>query len=79
VVRNYIDWLLSLPWFEKTKDKLDIDEATRILEEDHYGLEKPKERIIEYLAVQALVKKIKGPILCSWDRRGWGRPPLPSR
>ena len=57
VVRNYIDWILSLPWYEKTKDKIDIDEATRILDEDHYGLEKPKERIIEYLAVQALVEK----------------------
>ena len=64
VVRNYIDWLLSLPWYYRTKDKLDIDEATRILDEDHYGLEKPKQRILEYLAVQALVKKIKGPILC---------------
>lgn len=68
VVRNYIDWILSLPWFEKTKDKIDIDEATRILEEDHYGLEKPKERITEYLAVQALVKKIKG--------RQLGPPPI---
>lgn len=48
----------------KTKDKIDIDVAARILDEDHYGLEKPKERILEYLAVQALVKKIKGPILC---------------
>ncbi|HIC86382.1 MAG TPA: endopeptidase La, partial [Desulfobacterales bacterium] len=51
VVRNYIDWILSLPWYEKTKEKLDIDEAQRILDEDHYGLEKPKERILEYLAV----------------------------
>jgi ATP-dependent Lon protease len=76
VVRNYIDWLLSLPWFEKTKDKLDIDEATRILEEDHYGLEKPKERIIEYLAVQALVKKIKGPILCLVGPPGVGKTSL---
>ena len=52
VVRNYIDWLLSLPWYEKTKDKLDLKEAEIILDEDHYGLEKPKERILEHLAVQ---------------------------
>ena len=76
VVRNYIDWLLSLPWFDKTKDKLDIEEATRILEEDHYGLEKPKERILEYLAVQALVKKIKGPILCLVGPPGVGKTSL---
>jgi ATP-dependent Lon protease len=76
VVRNYIDWLLSLPWFEKTRDKLDIEEATRILEEDHYGLEKPKERILEYLAVQALVKKIKGPILCLVGPPGVGKTSL---
>ncbi|MEN6440902.1 MAG: endopeptidase La [Syntrophobacter sp.] len=76
VVRNYIDWILSLPWFEKTKDKLDIDESTRILDEDHYALEKPKERIIEYLAVQALVKKIKGPILCFVGPPGVGKTSL---
>ncbi|HZD39743.1 MAG TPA: LON peptidase substrate-binding domain-containing protein, partial [Terriglobales bacterium] len=64
VVRNYIDWILSLPWNEFTDDKLDIGEAERVLEEDHYGLEKVKERILEYLAVQSLVGKIKGPILC---------------
>ncbi|MBZ4659344.1 MAG: ATP-dependent protease La [Desulfacinum sp.] len=76
VVRNYIDWILSLPWYEKTKDKLDIDEAARILDEDHYGLEKPKERILEYLAVQALVKKIKGPILCFVGPPGVGKTSL---
>jgi len=76
VVRNYIDWILSLPWFDKTKDKLDIDESARILDEDHYGLEKPKERIIEYLAVQALVKKIKGPILCFVGPPGVGKTSL---
>ena len=76
VVRNYIDWLLSLPWYERTKDKLDIDQATNILEEDHYGLEKPKERILEYLAVQALVKKIKGPILCFVGPPGVGKTSL---
>jgi ATP-dependent Lon protease len=76
VVRNYIDWILSLPWYEKTRDKIDIDEAARILDEDHYGLEKPKERIVEYLAVQALVKKIKGPILCFVGPPGVGKTSL---
>jgi ATP-dependent Lon protease len=76
VVRNYIDWLLSLPWYDRTKDKLDIDAATQILDEDHYGLEKPKERILEYLAVQALVKKIKGPILCFVGPPGVGKTSL---
>jgi len=60
VVRNYIDWIIDLPWFDKTKSKLEIEEAEAILDEDHYGLEKPKERIVEYLAVQRLTKKIKG-------------------
>lgn len=76
VVRNYVDWILSLPWFEKTKDKIDIDEASRILDEDHYGLEKPKQRILEYLAVQALVKKMKGPILCFVGPPGVGKTSL---
>ncbi|HOV87903.1 MAG TPA: endopeptidase La [Syntrophobacteraceae bacterium] len=76
VVRNYIDWILSLPWYEKTRDKLDIEGASVILEEDHYGLEKPKERILEYLAVQALVKKIKGPILCFVGPPGVGKTSL---
>lgn len=76
VVRNYIDWILSLPWFDKTKDKLDIDESIRILDEDHYGLEKPKERIIEFLSVQALVRKIKGPILCFVGPPGVGKTSL---
>ncbi len=76
VVRNYIDWLLSLPWYEKSKSKIDIDEAAKILDEDHYGLEKPKERILEYLAVQALVKKIKGPILCFVGPPGVGKTSL---
>ncbi|MCK8600242.1 endopeptidase La [Desulfoferrobacter suflitae] len=76
VVRNYIDWILSLPWFDKTKDKINIDEASRILDEDHYGLEKPKQRILEYLAVQALVKKMKGPILCFVGPPGVGKTSL---
>jgi ATP-dependent Lon protease len=76
VVRNYIDWVLSLPWEEKTQDKLDVVEAERILEEDHYGLKKIKERILEYLAVQALVKKLKGPILCLVGPPGVGKTSL---
>jgi ATP-dependent Lon protease len=76
VSRNYIDWLLALPWHEKTKDNHDIAEAERILNEDHYGLEKPKERILEYLAVQSLVKKMKGPILCLVGPPGVGKTSL---
>src|SRR6266568_4940272 len=76
VVRNYIDWVLSLPWEDKTQDKLDVSEAEKILEEDHYGLKKVKERILEYLAVQALVKKLKGPILCLVGPPGVGKTSL---
>ncbi len=76
VVRNYIDWILDLPWFEKTRDKHDIEQAETILNEDHYGLEKPKERILEYLAVQSLVKKMKGPILCLAGPPGVGKTSL---
>ena len=76
VVRNYIDWILSLPWDEKTELETDLARAERILEEDHYGLEKPKERILEYLAVQALVKKIRGPILCFVGPPGVGKTSL---
>jgi ATP-dependent Lon protease len=76
VVRNYIDWVLSLPWSDETKDKLDLTEAERVLEEDHYGLKKAKERILEYLAVQALVGKIKGPILCFVGPPGVGKTSL---
>jgi len=76
VVRNYIDWILSLPWDEKTEVTDDLDKAEKILNEDHYGLEKPKERILEYLAVQALVKKIRGPILCFVGPPGVGKTSL---
>ncbi len=76
VVRNYIDWILALPWFERSRDRLDINDAERILDEDHYGLEKPKERILEYLAVQSLVKKNKGPILCLVGPPGVGKTSL---
>jgi ATP-dependent Lon protease len=76
VVRNYIDWIISLPWNDFTDDKLDINEAEKVLEEDHYGLEKVKERILEYLAVQSLVGKIKGPILCLVGPPGVGKTSL---
>jgi ATP-dependent Lon protease len=76
VVRNYIEWLISLPWFERSKLRTDIEQAEAILEEDHYGLEKPKERILEYLAVQKLVKKIRGPILCFVGPPGVGKTSL---
>jgi ATP-dependent Lon protease len=76
VVRNYIDWILSLPWAEVSEDKLDIVEAEKILDEDHYGLRKAKERIVEYLAVQKLVEKIKGPILCFVGPPGVGKTSL---
>jgi len=76
VVRNYIDCILSLPWSEKAKAKIDVVKAEKILEEDHYGLQKPKERILEYLAVQAQVKKIKGPILCLVGPPGVGKTSL---
>jgi ATP-dependent Lon protease len=76
VVRNYIDWIISLPWYEKTEVENDIDKSEGILDEDHYGLEKPKERILEYLAVQALVKKIRGPILCFVGPPGVGKTSL---
>jgi ATP-dependent Lon protease len=73
VIRNYIDWLLSLPWSKRTEDDLDIRKAEEILNEDHYGLEKPKERVLEYLAVQKLVQKLKGPILCLVGPPGVGK------
>ncbi|MBI4518115.1 MAG: endopeptidase La [Deltaproteobacteria bacterium] len=76
VVRNYIDWLISLPWHEYTDDKLDIKEAEKVLEEDHYGLEKVKQRILEYLAVQSLVGQMKGPILCLVGPPGVGKTSL---
>ena len=76
VVRNYIDWILGLPWYDVTEDKLDIKEAEQILNEDHYGLKQPKERILEYLAVRALVGKMKGPILCFVGPPGVGKTSL---
>ena len=76
VSRNYLDVLLGLPWGKKSKLKHDITEAERILDEDHYGLEKVKERIVEYLAVQARVNKLKGPILCLVGPPGVGKTSL---
>ena len=76
VIRNYIDWVLALPWANKSEETHDIEHAEKILEEDHYGLKKPKERIIEYLAVQALVKKLKGPVLCLVGPPGVGKTSL---
>ncbi len=76
VVRNYIEWVLSLPWHEYSEDLIDIEEAERILDEDHYGLRKVKDRILEHLAVQSLVEKIKGPILCFVGPPGVGKTSL---
>ena len=76
VVRNYIEWIISLPWFNRSKIRNDIEEAEKILDEDHYGLEKPKERILEYLAVQTLIKKVRGPILCFVGPPGVGKTSL---
>jgi ATP-dependent Lon protease len=76
VVRNYIDWILSLPWGDYTEDKLDIAYAEKILDEDHYGLEKVKERILEYLAVQQLAGELRGPILCLVGPPGVGKTSL---
>ena len=76
VVRNYLDWLLDTPWKKRTRDKLDMKEAASILDADHYGLEKVKDRILEYLAVRKLVKKMKGPILCFVGPPGVGKTSL---
>ena len=76
VVRNYLDWLLSIPWQHRTKVKRDIRAAQRVLNDDHYGLEKVKERILEYLAVQNRMRKVKGPILCLVGPPGVGKTSL---
>jgi ATP-dependent Lon protease len=73
VVRTYLDWLISLPWSIKTVDNIDIHKSKQILDEDHYGLEKVKERVLEYLSVLKRVKKIKGPILCFVGPPGVGK------
>lgn len=76
VVRNYIDWMLSLPWSKRTKDRLDLNLAEELLDRDHYGLEKVKERILEFLAVRQLTKSSKGPILCLVGPPGVGKTSL---
>ncbi|MFQ5882000.1 MAG: endopeptidase La [Candidatus Methylomirabilales bacterium] len=76
VVRTYLEWLIELPWSKQTRDKIDIQRARKILDEDHYDLEKVKERILEYLAVRKLKKKMKGPILCFVGPPGVGKTSL---
>jgi ATP-dependent Lon protease len=76
VVRNYIDWMLNVPWKKRSRIRKKLDQAEQILEEDHYGLEKVKERILEYLAVQQRVKAMKGPILCLVGPPGVGKTSL---
>src|ERR1700723_1014874 len=76
VVRNYLDWLLSIPWGQRSKIKKDLGHAEEILDHDHYGLEKVKERILEYLAVQQRMRKMKGPILCLVGPPGVGKTSL---
>lgn len=76
VIRNYIDWLVSIPWSKATKDDLNINRAERILNKDHYGLDKVKERVLEYLAVQKLTNSLKGPILCLAGPPGVGKTSL---
>ena len=76
VIRTYVDWILALPWKEQTEHQLELSEAQRILDEDHYGLEKPKENVLEYLAVLQLVKHLKGPIICLVGPPGVGKTSL---
>ncbi|MFC0557833.1 endopeptidase La [Halalkalibacter alkalisediminis] len=76
VLRNYLDWLVQLPWTFETEDQLDVIRAEEILNEDHYGLEKVKERVLEYLAVQQLTRELKGPILCLAGPPGVGKTSL---
>jgi ATP-dependent Lon protease len=76
VIRNYIEWILALPWGKRAEVSHDLESAEQILEDDHYGLKKPKERILEYLAVQALVEKLRGPVLCLVGPPGVGKTSL---
>src|SRR5258707_4006228 len=76
VVRNYLDWMLSIPWKQRTKVKRDLKAAQKVLDNDHYGLDKIKDRILEYLAVQLRTTKVKGPILCLVGPPGVGKTSL---
>ena len=76
VVRNYLDWMIDIPWFKKDKVDIDLKNALKVLDDDHYGLDKVKERIIEFLAVQKRMDKIKGPILCLIGPPGVGKTSL---
>ena len=76
VIRNYLDWMIEVPWFKKTKDNLDIKNVRKILDEDHFGLDKPKERIVEHIAVLNLVKQMRGQILCFVGPPGVGKTSL---
>jgi len=74
MVRTYLDWLIEMPWSKATADNIDLHKAKNVLNEDHYDLEKVKERILEYLSVHKLKKKMKGPILCFIGPPGSGKP-----
>ena len=76
VIRNYIDWLLAVPWKDRTENSIELNEAEKILDEDHYGLQKPKSNVLEYLAVLKLVEQLKGPILCLVGPPGVGKTSL---
>ncbi len=76
VIRNYLDWILELPWLEETEERIDLEEAQKVLDEDHYDLEKVKKRILEYLAVRKLNPEMKGPILCFLGPPGVGKTSL---
>ncbi|MFB4158263.1 endopeptidase La [Geomicrobium sp. JSM 1781026] len=76
VIRNYIEWLTTIPWSEETTDRLDLDHAEKVLNEDHFGLEKVKERVLEHLAVQKLTDSLRGPILCLTGPPGVGKTSL---
>ncbi|GAF13387.1 ATP-dependent protease La type I [Bacillus sp. JCM 19045] len=76
ILRNYLDWIIQLPWSEETEDQLDVNQAGIILDEDHYGLDKVKERVLEYLAVRQLTNSMKGPILCLAGPPGVGKTSL---